>query len=157
MTETIKVTTNSPEETRALARRLGENLPAGTVIAARGDLGAGKTVFAAGLAAGLQVDEPVVSPTYIFFNEYRGRLCFCHIDAYRLEGLDQEELALIGLDDCFGRDKAVFCEWPDFIRPWLPPDTVWLAIDRGDRDDRRLLTFTFDREKQEWLHDLLSH
>lgn len=157
MIETISKTTHSAAQTKELARRLGEALIPGTVIAARGGLGAGKTVFAAGLGAGLGVAEPVVSPTYIFFNEYRGRLPFCHIDAYRLEGLDQEELALVGLDDCFGRDKAVFCEWPDFIRPWLPPDTVWLEIARGEDEDRRLLTFRFEREKQEWLHDLLSH
>ena len=156
MHETISKTTYSAAETGELARRIGEVLPAGTVIAARGDLGAGKTMFAAGLGRGLGVTEPVVSPTYIFFNEYPARLTFCHIDAYRLEGLDEEELALTGLDDCFGRDKAVFCEWPDFISQWLPEDTVWLAISRGADEDQRLLTFTFDPEKQEWLHDLLS-
>ena len=156
MQETIRKTTHSAAETGELARRIGEALPAGTVIAARGNLGAGKTVFAAGLGQGLGVTEAVVSPTYIFFNEYPARLPFCHIDAYRLEGLDEEELALTGLDECFSRDKAVFCEWPDFIPQWLPQDTVWLEISRGDDENRRLLTFTFDRQKQEWLHDLLS-
>ena len=156
MQETISKTTMNAAETGELARRIGELLPAGTVIAARGDLGAGKTVFAAGLGKGLGVTEQVVSPTYIFFNEYAGRIGFCHIDAYRLEGLDEEELALTGLDDCFGREKAVFCEWPDFIRQWLPRDTVWLEIKRGAEENQRLLTFTFDRQKQEWLHDLLS-
>ena len=156
MQETIKVTTDSAAATAELACRIGQELPAGTVIAARGELGAGKTVFAAGLGRGLGVSEPVVSPTYIFFNEYRGRLVFCHIDAYRLEGLEEEELALIGLDDCFSREKAVFCEWPDFISGWRPSDTVWLSIGRGDSEDRRHLTFTFDGERQEWLHDLLS-
>lgn len=156
MQETISKTTMNAAETGELARRIGELLPAGTVIAARGDLGAGKTVFAAGLGRGLGVTEQVVSPTYIFFNEYAGRIAFCHIDAYRLEGLDEEELALTGLDECFSREKAVFCEWPDFIRQWLPRDTVWLEIKRGAEENQRLLTFTFDRQKQEWLHDLLS-
>ena len=155
--ETISVTTDSASATAALARRIGERLPAGTVIAARGDLGVGKTVFAAGLGAGLGVSEPVVSPTYIFFNDYQGRLPFCHIDAYRLEGLEEEELALIGLDDCFSREKAVFCEWPDFIRQWLPPETIRLTISRGGGPEERRLDFTFDKEQQEWLHDLLSH
>lgn len=157
MRESITYISHSPEDTAELAFRLGQALPAGTVIAARGDLGAGKTVFAAGLGRGLGVGEQIVSPTYIFFNEYQGRLSFCHIDAYRLEGLEEEELALIGLDDCFGRDKAVFCEWPDFIRPWLPEDHVSLSISRGEQDNERRLTFSFDKQQQEWLYDLLSH
>ena len=157
MKETVTVVTDSPAATAELACRIGEKMPAGTVIAARGDLGAGKTVFAAGLGRGLGVTEAVVSPTYIFFNEYQGRLPFCHMDAYSLEGLKEEELALIGLDDCFRRDKAVLCEWPDFISQWLPPDTVGLSISRGQAPEERRLTFTFDDDRQEWLHDLLSH
>lgn len=157
MLETVSKKTDSAAATAELARRIGEKMPAGTVIAARGGLGVGKTVFASGLGAGLGVEDDVVSPTYIFFNEYQGRVPFCHIDAYRLEGLEEEELALTGLDDCFRRDKAVYCEWPDFIRQWLPPDAIRLEIGRGDAEDERVLTFTFDDEKQEWLHDLLSH
>ena len=157
MQETITVTTAGPAATADLACRIGQIMPAGTVIAARGDLGAGKTVFAAGLGRGLGVKEQITSPTYIFFNEYQGRLPFCHMDAYRLEGLEEEELALVGLDDCFRRDKAVFCEWPDFISEWLPKDAVRLLIRRGGSEEERQLTFIFDDREQEWLHDLLSH
>ena len=155
--QTVTLYSRGPLETRTLAQRLGEKMPPGTVIAAEGDLGAGKTVFAGGLAAGLGIKDTITSPTYIFFNDYQGRLAFCHIDAYRLEGLEEEELALIGLDECFSRHKAVFCEWPQFIWPWLPPDTVRLQLLRaGDGETRRLI-FSYDDQEQEWLHAVLGN
>ena len=143
------------QDTLALARRIGLRMPAGAVIAASGDLGAGKTVFAAGLAQGLGIDEPITSPTFIYFNEYNsGRLPFVHIDAYRLENMEEEEIAFVGLDDCFRLNKAVFVEWPQFIRAWLPQETVQLRICRTE-DDSRLLCFDY-QDKEAWLHEALS-
>ena len=148
--------THTAAETRALAARIGAAMPAGAVIAAAGDLGVGKTVFAAGLAQGLGVAGPVVSPTYIFFQEYAGRLPFCHIDAYRLEGLSEEEISLTGVADCFRRGKAAFVEWPDFINDFLPAGTIRLRMARGQADGDRLLTFCYDDEKQGWLHAIIG-
>ncbi len=145
----------SPEQTRGIARCLGRILPEGTVIAAYGDLGAGKTLFAAALAAGLGVEETVASPTFIFFQDYQGRIPFCHLDAYRLEGLDQEEKSLIGLDDCFAPAKAVFVEWPGFVREWLPPETIDLTLGvTGDAS--RSLEFCYDAGLHPWLKEALS-
>lgn len=141
----------SAAETHALAAAIAARMPAGTVIAAQGDLGMGKTVFAAGLAAGLGVSDTVTSPTYIFFNEYQGRLPFCHIDAYRLEGLTEEEISLTGIADCFRREKTAFVEWPDFITAFLPPDTIWLRILPGDAPELRLLTFSYSDQTGGWL------
>ena len=157
MKQQICFESHSPEETRALARRLGAALPASTVIAAQGDLGAGKTVFAAGLATGLGVADQVTSPTFLFFHAYQGRLPFCHIDAYRLENLSQEEIALIGLDDCFRRENAVFVEWPEYIADWLPKDTVWLTLSRTEEEQRRKICFAYDDETQGWLYEIIGH
>ena len=82
---------------------------------------------------------------------YQGRLPFCHIDAYRLEGLTEEEISLTGIADCFRREKTAFVEWPDFIAAFLPPDTIWLRILPGDAPELRLLTFSYSDQTGGWL------
>ena len=90
--------THSPEETEALGEALAKRLTPGTVIAYRGDLGAGKTAFTRGLARGLGVREIVTSPTYTIVNEYLGgRMPLFHFDMYRLGSSD--ELFDIGWED----------------------------------------------------------
>ena len=155
MRKTRSIKTNSAEQTRRLAQRIGACIPAGTVIAAQGDLGAGKTVFAAGLAAGLGIGAVISSPTFIYFTEYdEGRLPFVHIDAYRLENMDYEEKALVGLDECFRLDQVVLVEWPQFVSEWLPPETVRLSISRCG-DEQRQLCFDYD-EQEVWLDEALG-
>lgn len=143
-------------DTAELGRRIGERIPAGTVIALSGDLGAGKTVFAAGVAAGLGISDTVTSPTYIFYNEYSGREQLCHIDAYRLEGLEDEEKSLIGLDDALAPHKVVLVEWPQFIADWLPADSIRLHISRISENERKL-SFCYDAERQAWLDEAIEH
>ena len=95
-------TTNSPVQTEAVGAALGKILPAGTVIAYRGDLGAGKTAFTRGLARGLGFTDMVTSPTYTIVNEYLGgRLPLFHFDMYRLRSSD--DLFDIGWDDYLDR------------------------------------------------------
>ena len=94
--------TNSPEETERVGAALGKILNPGTVLAYRGDLGAGKTAFTRGLARGLGYAEPVTSPTYTIVNEYLGgRLPLFHFDMYRLASSD--DLWDIGWDDYLDR------------------------------------------------------
>ena len=104
--------------------------------------------------------EPVVTPTFTIYQEYPGRIPLAHVDAYRLEGLDEEEVALTGIDDALTRDKAAFIEWPDYIRDRLPADAIWLAIRRGPEPnlapDLRELEFSY-LEKETWLDEALSH
>jgi len=145
----------SPDDTAALARRIGAAAPAGAVIAASGPLGAGKTLFAANFARGLGLRETVTSPTYIYFRLYPGPRPFCHLDAYRLQGLSEEEIALIGVEDCFARGQTVFAEWAEYIEDWLPPGSIRLAIDYGPLPDARLLTFTY-AESEDWLHAIIG-
>ena len=106
--------TNSPQETEALAARLGARLTPGTVIAYRGPLGAGKTAFTRGLARGLGVREPVTSPTYTIVNEYlTGRLPLFHFDMYRLGSA--EELFDIGWEDYLDRGGVCAVEWSENV------------------------------------------
>ena len=96
----ITVASGSPEETFALGKMLGGQSRAGTVFTLTGDLGAGKTVFAQGFAAGLGIGEPVNSPTFTILQVYEGgRLPFYHFDVYRIA--DVEEMDEIGYEDCF--------------------------------------------------------
>ena len=98
--------TNSPAETEALGEALGKILPAGTVLAYFGDLGAGKTAFTRGLARGLGYQDAVTSPTYTIVNEYLGgRLPLFHFDMYRLRSA--EDLWDIGWEDY--RDRGGVC------------------------------------------------
>ena len=151
------VQTNSAEETRELGRVIGEHMPPDTVIAARGGLGLGKTVFAQGLASGLGVYGPVTSPTYIYIQEYAGRLPFCHIDAYRMEQLEEEEIAQLGVNECFLPGKTAYVEWPEFLRPFLPDDAIELQFTAlPDQPSGRQLLFCCDEQAQTWLAPLLE-
>lgn len=106
--------TNSPAETEALGAALASQLKPGTVLAFRGDLGAGKTAFTRGLARGLGYRESVTSPTYTIVNEYLGgRLPLFHFDMYRLSSA--EELWDIGWDDYLERGGICAVEWSENV------------------------------------------
>ncbi len=86
----MKVVTRSVEETRALGEQLGRDvLVPGDVVVLSGELGAGKTALAQGVGRGLEVDGPVVSPTFTLVREYKGRHPLCHVDLYRLEWVQE--------------------------------------------------------------------
>ncbi|MBE6933828.1 MAG: tRNA (adenosine(37)-N6)-threonylcarbamoyltransferase complex ATPase subunit type 1 TsaE [Ruminococcaceae bacterium] len=126
--------TRSPEETEALGEKLGKLLTAGTVLAYRGDLGAGKTAFTRGLARGLGYTQQVTSPTYTIVNEYLGgRLPLFHFDMYRLRCA--EELFDIGWDDYLDRNGICAVEWSENVTNALEnPITVTIAkLDENTR------------------------
>ncbi|MFA5675318.1 MAG: tRNA (adenosine(37)-N6)-threonylcarbamoyltransferase complex ATPase subunit type 1 TsaE [Christensenellales bacterium] len=102
--------TNNAEETISLGEKLAASLKSGDVVALCGGLGAGKTVFAKGVAKGLGVDEEVTSPTYTLLKQYMGsRLPLCHFDLYRIE--DEQELEYIGFYDFLGGENVCLIEW----------------------------------------------
>jgi tRNA threonylcarbamoyladenosine biosynthesis protein TsaE len=111
--------TRSEEETMAVARELAASLTAGDVVLLSGNLGAGKTAFVRGLAAGLGIDPgEVSSPTFTIVHEYRGgRLTLYHADLYRLERAATED---IGLEEMGVRDGVLAIEWPDRLTHDLP-------------------------------------
>ena len=137
----MTVITKSPEQTELLGKKLAELLRPGDVIAYYGDLGAGKTAFTRGLAAGLGIREAVTSPTYTIVNEYlSGRMPLFHFDMYRLSS--SEELFDIGWEDYLARGGVCAVEWSENVQDALEaPITV--RIDRvPDGDDCRRITIT---------------
>lgn len=128
--------TNSPAETENLGAALGKLLPAGTVLAYRGDLGAGKTAFTRGLARGLGCNELVTSPTYTIVNEYLGgRLPLFHFDMYRLRS--SEDLWDIGWEDYLERGGICAVEWSENVADALE-DAVTITIEKLGESSRRI-------------------
>ena len=127
---------NSPAETEAVGAALGAILAPGTVIAYRGDLGAGKTAFTRGLARGLGYAEPVTSPTYTIVNEYLGgRLPLFHFDMYRLASSD--DLWDIGWEDYLERGGVCAVEWSENVEDAME-DAIWVTIQKTGEESRRI-------------------
>lgn len=128
----------SPAETEKIGAILGGLLEPGDFIALRGELGAGKTRFAGGVAAGLGVDPgiPVTSPTYTLLNIYTGRLPLYHFDLYRLSGDD--EVVDLGFDDFFGGDGVSLVEWPERLCEELPPERLEILLTYAGDKARRV-------------------
>ena len=129
--------TESPDETESLGAALAAALTPGTVIAYRGDLGAGKTAFTRGLARGLGCRELVTSPTYTIVNEYLGgRLPLFHFDMYRLRSSD--DLFDIGWDDYLDRGGICAVEWSENVADAME-DAISVSIEKLG-DTRRKIT-----------------
>lgn len=150
-------TTTDAAATRALAVQLAAALQAGQVIALRGDLGAGKTTFVQGLAAGLGYAGPVTSPTFILVNEYPlpGRRRLVHIDAYRLGDAGAatlEEAATFGLDEILAADDAIVAiEWSERVAAALPDDYLLVELDATGPDERRISVSASGRQSESAL------
>ena len=127
--------TNTPRETEDLAKKLANVLKPGTVIAYRGDLGAGKTAFTRGLARGLGITDPVTSPTYTIVNEYLGgRLPLFHFDMYRLASAD--DLWDIGWEDYLDRNGICAVEWSENVEEALE-GAISVTIEKTGEESRR--------------------
>ncbi|HHT63124.1 MAG: tRNA (adenosine(37)-N6)-threonylcarbamoyltransferase complex ATPase subunit type 1 TsaE [Bacillota bacterium] len=141
--------TKEPEETFALGERLAAFLYPGTVVALTGELGAGKTLFAQGVAKGLGVKEHVTSPTFTIINEYQGHLPFYHIDAYRLEGTG--EIDELGLEEYFNSSGVVLIEWPERIQDYLPSSFLRIHLDKEwDESGQEIRVISFFPVGSEW-------
>ncbi len=145
---TLEITTTSPDETMALGSKFAPLLTAGDIVVLSGRLGAGKTLFVSGVAAGLGITERITSPTFVIVRIYRsGFLPLVHADAYRL-GTMAEFHDLELPDD--GQDGAVLIEWGDAIEESLPPDRLKIRF-TGSGDER---TITFDPVGRWLMRDL---
>lgn len=112
------VTTRSPDETRALGKRLACELPQESVLALEGDLGVGKTTLVQGIARGLGIERHVTSPTFNLFSVYRGARTLVHLDAFRLDdGARVDELLI---EDFLQPPYCLVVEWPSRIAGWMP-------------------------------------
>ena len=128
--------TFSPSETENLGAAVAQKLTAGTVLAYRGDLGAGKTAFTRGLARGLGCKEIVTSPTYTIVNEYLGgRLPLFHFDMYRLASSD--DLWDIGWEDYLDRGGICAVEWSENVDDAME-DAIYVCIEKTGEESRRI-------------------
>jgi len=132
--------THTEQQTEALGAALGRAMQPGDVIALNGDLGAGKTCLARGVARGLGIEEPVTSPTFILIAEYRTArgFPFYHADTYRLETAPAAAAQAIGLDELLAGDGVAVVEWAERIAPLLPPDHLAITLTALDEEERRL-------------------
>ena len=136
----VTVTTESSKATEALARVVSEYVVGGDVVLLAGDLGAGKTVFARGLAHGLGVDEPVMSPTFTLAREYHGRVRIVHADVYRLDHV--RELEDLGFDDA-DDNTVTIVEWGDVVSGAFGVDRLEVRLDFvPDVEDARRITIS---------------
>ncbi len=133
MPETI--TTHSEDETIAFARDFGARLTPGSVVLLFGDLGAGKTTFVRGLAAGLDLDpDAVSSPTFTLIQEYRGTPPLWHVDLYRLQGTEIDDL---GLEELAASSGVVVIEWAEKLRE-RPADAIEVRLEDRGGDEREI-------------------
>jgi tRNA threonylcarbamoyladenosine biosynthesis protein TsaE len=129
------ISTTSEEETAAAGEQLASRLGAGDVVLLYGDLGAGKTAFVRGLARGLGASESEVSsPTFTLIQQYAGRVRLYHVDLYRLEPKEVEEL---GLEELVSADGIVAIEWAE---RWhgRPDDAIEVRLEHAGEDERRI-------------------
>jgi tRNA threonylcarbamoyladenosine biosynthesis protein TsaE len=130
---------NSPAETEEIGRQLAEEIGVGSVLALKGDLGSGKTVFVKGVVAGLGSPADVTSPTFTILHEYRGgQLSVYHFDFFRLE--DRQSIARLGLDDYFFGDGVSVIEWADRFPEFIPRQARWILFETKS-ETQRVITF----------------
>ena len=137
----MTIETMSAEETFALGEKIGREAKPGTIMTLIGDLGVGKTVFTQGVASGLEIKEPISSPTFTIVQVYEdGRMPFYHFDVYRIG--DIEEMDEIGYEDYFFGDGLCIVEWADLIAELIPENAVRVVIEKnlGQGFDYRRIT-----------------
>jgi tRNA threonylcarbamoyladenosine biosynthesis protein TsaE len=134
---TGQFTTRSAEETFELAYSIGEAINEPAVFLLQGDLGVGKTVFAKGVGAGLDIDPAEVnSPTFTIVNRHEGRMRLYHLDLYRIAG-GANEVYDLGLDEILEEPEAVVViEWPERLGHFAIPNAYRVVINDLGGDDR---------------------
>lgn len=132
----MKRVSHSPEETELIGMEIARQLGPGSAVALKGELGAGKTVLARGIARGLGIDgRRVSSPTFTLLRIYTGgRLPLYHFDVYRLKS--REEFYDLGIDDLDLEDGVMITEWAEYVAELLPSDCIEITI-AGSADEPR--------------------
>ena len=131
------VTCRTASDMEELGRSIGETCAPGCVISLRGSLGAGKTVFAKGVARSLGIQEAIVSPTFTLVQEYEGRIPMYHMDLYRITS--EEDFQMIGGEDLLYSDGVCLIEWSEIINYLLPTGTLFVEI-KVNEDQSRTVT-----------------
>jgi tRNA threonylcarbamoyladenosine biosynthesis protein TsaE len=126
------LTTTGAQETEAVGAAVGSLLRIGDLVVLTGDLGAGKTTFAKGVARALGITQPVTSPTFTIVQEYDGRMPLAHVDVYRLDRI--QELHDLGFEELL-EGRVTVVEWGEAIAQILPRDRIDVRIAMHDDDD----------------------
>ena len=133
----LEIITKSAAETEKAGAAFAKTLKAGTVVAMYGDLGAGKTAFVRGMAAGLGSKNLVTSPTFTIVNEYEGDIPLFHFDMYRLKSSD--ELFDIGWEDYLARDGVCVVEWSENVSDAFDGTEKTVTIEKLSETDRKII------------------
>jgi tRNA threonylcarbamoyladenosine biosynthesis protein TsaE len=129
----IEVRAGTAEQTREVGEAVASLLRARDAVMLTGELGAGKTTFAQGVARGLGIEGPVVSPTFTLVKEYSGILDLAHVDVYRLDRI--QDVVDLGLEELGGGDDVLLVEWGDTIEELLPESRLRVEITTSDGAD----------------------
>ncbi|MFH1102848.1 MAG: tRNA (adenosine(37)-N6)-threonylcarbamoyltransferase complex ATPase subunit type 1 TsaE [Pseudomonadota bacterium] len=150
------MTTRSPEQTRAIGRKLGEAVKSGAVVALTGDLGSGKTVFVKGIADGIgkSDEDEVTSPSFALIHEYTGRLPLFHVDLYRIENC--LEIGELGLEEILESGGVVAIEWADRIGDEALGDHIHAHFEMIDDASRNILLVANGTISVEILNHLME-
>lgn len=146
---------NSIEETKAIGYNLGKALNSGDIICLTGDLGTGKTHITKGIAEGLEINDPITSPTFTIVNEYHsGRLTLFHFDVYRVN--DPDEIYAIGFDDYIFSDGVSIIEWANYIEEILPKDYIHIFIEKdlSKGENYRKITINTYGQKYDYVKNI---
>ena len=149
--QTLDFISHSEAQTRRLGMRLGELLEGGEVIALQGDLGSGKTRWVQGMGQGLEVKQPITSPSFTLVNEYRGRLTLYHVDLYRID--QALEAIAFGLEDYLYGDGVCVVEWAERVVDVLPAGHLWVTFEYLDTTKRRITIRAYADRYQKLLRD----
>ncbi|MFH1754855.1 MAG: tRNA (adenosine(37)-N6)-threonylcarbamoyltransferase complex ATPase subunit type 1 TsaE [Candidatus Latescibacterota bacterium] len=149
--EIVRIHTTSPSQTEAFARELGANIDSALCISLVGALGVGKTVFARGLCRGLGIAETIVSPTFILYEEFLGRLPVVHLDLYRLK--HEREIEELGVFDKLREDCVIITEWGDRSETILAASDAVVSLRLHARCERDV-ELNCTRQVRELLHNI---
>ncbi|MEC7839897.1 MAG: tRNA (adenosine(37)-N6)-threonylcarbamoyltransferase complex ATPase subunit type 1 TsaE [Chlamydiota bacterium] len=134
-----KIISHSESETYKLSFGFGQQLEKGSVVCLFGDLGAGKTTFIKGLAAGAAgyPSENVSSPTFVYLNVYEGTTNIYHFDLYRLR--DSDEFLAAGFDEYLHYDGICCIEWSEKIAELIPEDVITIHLSHVNENSREII------------------
>ncbi|EGO64283.1 tRNA (adenosine(37)-N6)-threonylcarbamoyltransferase complex ATPase subunit type 1 TsaE [Acetonema longum] len=134
----LRYYTSTSDETFSFGREFAQLLQDGDILCLSGDLGAGKTLLAQGIAAGLGIEVEITSPTFTVLDVYQGRYTLYHYDWYRLAV--PEELQDIGFEEYSGVGSITLIEWADKFPSALPDAYLWIILDAGPEPNSRSIT-----------------
>ena len=138
------------DETIQFGKKIADLLTEGMVILLEGDLGVGKTTLTKGLALGLGIKKNITSPTFTIMKVYHGKHTLYHIDAYRLEGVDQD----LGFEDYIYDDGITVIEWPEYFDMSLIREYLKINISYMDEGKRKLVLQAAGKDYQNILEEL---